>query len=109
MSKTKKNKPTSSEQKVQILKRHLVEQEPISKLSEELELPVTAFYRWREQLFGHAAHSIFDAAKPAVPSSRERDLAAQVERLELRLKKKDLVIAALSEQCVDLKKELGES
>jgi transposase len=108
MSKSKKLTNPTPEQKVQTLRRHLIDQEPISALSLESGLPPTAFSPWREQLFSKAAHSIFQPAKPALLPSREKELAAKIERLELRLKKKDEVIAELSEQCVDLKKELGE-
>ena len=40
--------------------------------------------------------------------SREHELAARVEHLEAKIARKDTVIAEISEDLVNLKKELGE-
>ena len=45
----------------------------------------------------------------AGPSKREKELATKVSHLEARLARKDGVIAEISEEFVQLKKELGES
>jgi transposase-like protein len=42
----KPRKHYAPEEKVAILRRHLLEHEPISKLCDELGLQPTVFYRW---------------------------------------------------------------
>ena len=44
----KQRKQYTPEEKVAILRRHLFEKEPISKLCEEVGLQPTVFYRWQE-------------------------------------------------------------
>ena len=47
----KQRKHYTPEEKVGILKRHLLEKEPISKLSDELGLQPTVLYRWHKEFF----------------------------------------------------------
>ncbi len=51
----KPRKHYTAEEKVAILRRHLLEQEPVSKLCDELGLPRTAFYRWQKEFFENGA------------------------------------------------------
>jgi len=44
----KQRKQYAPEEKVAILRRHLLEKEPISKLCDEVGLQPTVFYRWRK-------------------------------------------------------------
>ena len=55
----KQRKRCTPEEKVAILGRHLRENEPISKLSDELGLQPTVFYRWQKEFFENGA-----AARP---------------------------------------------
>jgi transposase len=59
----KQRKHYTPEEKVAILRRHLLENEPISKLCDELGLQPTVFYRWQKEFLR--------TARP--PSSRKRD------------------------------------
>lgn len=43
----KQRKHYSPEEKVVILRQHLLDKEPISKLRDERELQPTIFYRWQ--------------------------------------------------------------
>jgi transposase len=43
----KQRKHYAPEEKVAILRRHLLEKEPISKLCDEVGLQPTVFYRWQ--------------------------------------------------------------
>ena len=47
----KPRKHYTAEEKVAILRRHLVEQEPVSKLCDELGLQPTVLYRWQKEFF----------------------------------------------------------
>jgi hypothetical protein len=42
-------------EKVAVLRRHLLEKEPISKLCDELGLQPTVFHRWQKQVFENGA------------------------------------------------------
>jgi transposase len=98
----------STEQKVAILKRLMVDKVPMSDLCEEYKLQPSVVYQWQRQVFENMG-AVFEAtAGPGRPPSREKQLAARVEQLEAKLAKKDGVIAEISAEYVQLKKELGE-
>ena len=97
----------STEQKVAVLRRHLVEKVPVSDLCDEYKLQPSVFYQWQRQLLDNLA-SAFEAPAGSGPSQREKQLAQKVEHLEAKLARKDAVIAEISEEYVQLKKELGE-
>lgn len=95
------------EQKAAILRRHLVDKVPISNLCDEYQLQPSVFYQWQRQMFDNMA-GLFEAPASSGPSQRERQLAQKVEHLEAKLARKDSVIAEISAEYVQLKKELGE-
>lgn len=97
----------SAEQKAAILRRHLVDKVPVSNLCNEYELQPSLFYSWLKQ----ALENLPSALSPSAPSGadrRERELAAENAQLKAKLAKKDGVIAEISAEYVQLKKELGE-
>lgn len=96
----------SSEQKADVLRRHLVDKVPISELCNELDLQPGLVYLWQRQLWTHAAVALESKGRPA--PKRERELSDKVVRLEEKLSRKDAVIAEISEEYVKLKKALGE-
>ena len=53
----KQRRHYTAEEKVSILRRHLLEQVPVSKVCDERRLKPTVFYRWQKQFFenGRAA------------------------------------------------------
>lgn len=65
-SERKKHTP---EEKVSILRRHLIETVPVSNLCEEFGLHPTVFYRWLKQFFENGA--AFQNHRP--DRSRQRD------------------------------------
>lgn len=93
------------EQKAQLLRRHLVDKVPVSQLCEEHKLQPSVFYYWLNQLLERAPAAL-SSPKPA--PSRERELEAKIAILEAKLQKKDSVIAEISAEYVQLKKERGE-
>lgn len=97
----------SAEQKVAILRRHLIDKVPVSDLCDEYKLQPSLLYQWQRHLFENMAGA-FEAAAGNGVSQRERQLAQKVEHLESRLARKDSVIAEISAEYVQLKKELGE-
>jgi transposase-like protein len=45
----------TAEEKLAILKRHLLDKVPVSRLCEELDLEPTVFYRWQKEFFENGA------------------------------------------------------
>ena len=91
----------TAEQKVAIVKRHLVDGVPISELCDAEQILPTQFYQWQKQLFeGGAAAFERKLGKPAGPSPVERRAA----HLQQRLATKNEVIAELMEENIRLKK-----
>ena len=101
MKKTRKY--YSGEEKVAVLRRHLLEQEPISKLCDELGLQPTVFYRWQKEFFENGAAAFQAKARPDQQAEKER-----IAFLEKKIQRKDEVLAELMGEYVALKKELGE-
>jgi transposase-like protein len=99
----KSRKHYTAEEKVIILRRHLLEQEPVSKLCDELGLPPTAFYRWQKEFFENGAAAFQTKARPNHQTEHE-----QIEYLEKKIQRKDEVLAELMGEHIALKKSLGE-
>lgn len=95
----------TGEQKVALVKRHLLEGAAVSDLCDEAQITPTQFYQWQKQLFEGAAAAFEPKkpSKPAGPSPVER----RVAHLEQRLAVKNEVIAELTEENVRLKKVDG--
>ncbi len=101
MSRVRKN--YSPEEKLAVLKRHLVERVPVSDLCDELGLNPTVFYGWQKQLFENGAAAF---QKPRGRQADRRD--QKIAKLEAKLAQKNEVLAELMQEHVQLKKELGE-
>ena len=99
----KQRKHYSPEEKVVILRRHLLENEPISKLCDELGLQPTVFYRWQKEFFENGAVAFEQKARPNHSADQER-----IAYLEKKIQSKDEVLAELMGEHVALKKTLGE-
>jgi transposase-like protein len=59
----KTRKHYSGEEKVAILRRHLLEQEPVSKICDELGLQPKVFYRWQKEFFENGASTFQTKAR----------------------------------------------
>jgi transposase len=99
----KPRKHYTAEEKVAILRRHLLEQEPVSKLCDELGLQPTVFYRWQKEFFENGAAAFQSKGRTDQQGEKER-----IELLEKKIQRKDEVLAELMGEYVALKKELGE-
>ena len=94
------------EQKVALLRLHLLEKKPISDLCQEHDVSVNLFYLWQKQFFenGTAAFENNGQRRKADQDAKDRKIAA----LEEKLRRKHEVLSELMEEHVQLKKELGE-
>lgn len=98
----KQRKHYTAEEKVLILKRHLLGQEAVSKICDEVGLKPTVFYRWQKEFFEGGA-AVFQ------PKGRTNTVA-EAERVAYLTKKiatKDEVLAELMAEHIALKKSLG--
>ena len=94
----------SAADKVKLLRLHLLEGKAISAICDEHGLQPSLFYSWQKIFFENGA-AAFDRA----PRTRGRIGGEQrIAHLEAKLKHKDSVIAAVAEELVRTKKELGE-
>jgi len=96
----------TSEQKAEALRRHHLQKQEVSTVCEDLKLNPSLFYTWQRALFANAGAAL--EAPAGGRSSRERELERENEALKAKLAKKDAIIAEISAEYVDLKKELGE-
>ena len=99
-----KRRTFSADEKVSILRRHLVDKVPVSDMCDEYGLNPTVFYRWQKEFFENGA-----AAFERRSDGRERKLQDRVTALTAKLAHKDEVIAEIMEAHVALKKTLGEA
>lgn len=100
---SRKRAQYTPEEKVAILRRHLVEKVPVSELCEELGLGPNVFYRWQKEFFENGA-----AAFQRRPQAAQPQYAQQIEALKQKLQKKDEVLGELMGEYVALKKSLGD-
>ncbi len=101
----KERKHYSAEEKVAVLRRHLLDKVPVSDLCEELSLRPTVFYRWQKEFFENGA-AAFQAQER--PHRRVEEKQKRIEYLEKKVQTKDEVLAELMAEHVALKKTLGE-
>lgn len=100
---TKKRRIFTAEEKVAILRRHLLDGMAVSDLCDERGLNPNVFYRWQKELFENGA-AAFAHRRDAKSESREKQISA----LKAKLAKKDEVIGEIMAEQLSLKKSLGE-
>ncbi len=99
----KQRKHYTPEEKVAILRRHLVEGVPISDLCDELGLQPTVFYRWQKEFFENGAAAFQQRGRTNQQAEQER-----IVYLERKIQTKDEVLAELMAEHVAPKKRVGE-
>ena len=98
----KKRHNYTPEEKVAILKKHLVERVPVSDVCDKYQLQPMVFYHWQQQFFENGAAAFTHGKDP------KRKETQRIEQLEEKLLKKHEVLSELMEEHIKLKKELGE-
>ena len=101
---TKQRRTFGAEEKVAILRRHLLDGVAVSDLCDEQGLNPTVFYRWQKAFFENGA-----AAFERRGDARERKLEQEIGALGAELAHKDEVIGEIMADHVRLKKSLGEA
>lgn len=96
----------TAQEKMTLLRRHLIENVTVSTICEEAQLQPTVFYRWLKQLFENGAAAL--ERSNTAPERPDLTAKRRIAQLEDRLRTKDSVLAELMEEHVALKKSRGE-
>jgi len=79
----KQRKHYTPEEKVAILRRHLLDTEPVSKLCDEIGLKRTVLYRWQKEFFENGA-AAFDPEEANGPDRGLRPAMVREDRDQRR-------------------------
>jgi transposase len=90
------------DEKVRILREHLIEGRAVSEVCDAFGLRPSQFYQWQAMLFENGASAFRKDREREVSSLRQ-----QIDRLQERLTQKDRGIAEISEEYVAAKKASG--
>lgn len=96
----KERKNYSAQAKVKIVREHLENKTPISSLAEKYEVHPTQIHVWKKNLF-EGALDIFSGKHK---KKRENGI---LSKLKQKLLKKDEVISILTEELIQLKKNIN--
>ena len=105
MTMKKGRRKFTGEEKMAVLRRHLVEKVPVSDVCDRAGINPMPFYRWQKELFEHGAAAFGRRGD----GGQNRRLEEKVAALEKKLADKDEVIGEIMESHVRLKKSLGET
>jgi transposase-like protein len=105
MTATKKR--LSDEQKLAILKEHLVDKVPIADLCKKHGIVPSGYYLWQKQLF----EGVFGTSSPKLEQLPQLTKAQKrIKQLEQKVQKKDEILGEMMEDYIRLKKNIfGES
>ena len=100
----KQRRQFSGQEKVKILREHLIDRVPVSQVCEKHQIQPTLFYQWQKTFFENGT-----AAFERQPSHPRVSLEQKkIIQLEAKLQRKDEVMAELMTEHIMLKKSLGE-
>lgn len=102
---TRQRKHFTAEQKAAIVRRHLVDAKPVADVCEENGLQPTVFYRWQKQVFD-SLPALFER-KNDKRGSGQRALEEENQRLRRIVARKDEIIAEVTGELLDAKKNSG--
>ena len=106
----KVRKRRSPEEKIAILKRHLVKGEQISDICDEEGIAPSQFYSWQQALFDYGAQALDrkSSTSKAKESKRVQQLQAELDKTKAQLSNKHEVLSELMSEHLSLKKSLGD-
>lgn len=100
----KKRRQHAPEEKVAMLRLHLIEKKPVSEICDEHGIQPSLFYRWQQEFFENGA-AAFTVKQRARRDTRDQKIA----QLEHKIVDRDEGLAELMLEHVKLKKKLGLS
>jgi len=103
-----KHNKFSPQEKVGLLRQHLIEKVPVSDICDQHGLNPNVFYRWQQQFFENGTVA-FEKSANGHKDGQTKKLEQENARLKAKLAHKDEVIAEIMASHVELKKSLGEA
>ena len=103
-----KRKQFTPDQKIAMVRRHLIEKVPVSDLCDEFGIHATQYYNWQKQLFENAEPAFERRTNKANQRRQEDAKDRKITKLEEKLTNKNEVISELMEENVKAKKADGE-
>ena len=103
-----KRKQFAPEQKVAMVRRHLIENVPVSDLCDEHGIHATQYYQWQKLLFENGDGAFARRPNKANVKRRQDACEKKISHLEDKLQNRNEVIAELMEENVKAKKANGE-
>lgn len=109
---SKQRKFRTPEEKLAIVKEHLIGKVPVSDLCKKHKIAPSQFYSWQTDLFDNGAQC-FDKSKTKKAAQKQetkqlKELESKLKKAETKLSQKNEVVAELMEEHLKLKKNLGE-
>jgi transposase-like protein len=101
MSTDAKRRHFTAQEKVVILKRHLVEKTPVAELCDEFQLSPNVFYRWLK-LFFERASLVFENNGKSTRNAQENTL----RNLEAKLVQRNEVVAEIMHDYLKLREQV---
>ena len=101
-------KQFTPEQKVAMVRRHLIENVPVSDLCDEHGIHATQYYQWQKQLFENGDGAFARRSNKANAKRRQNAYEKKIGQLEEKLQDRNEVVAELLQEHVQLKKANGE-
>lgn len=94
----------SDQQKLQMLKEHLVDKAPISDVCKKHGIQPSQFYYWQKQYFDEGTFDNSKGKAEQLPQLKKAN--KKIKYLEERLQNKDRVLAEMMEDHIRLKKSI---
>ena len=98
----------NSENKVKIIKEHLLNKRAVSEICDEYKISPAVFYRYQADFFERGS-IVFDSSELRKNDSREGELLSEIKELRNKLSTQNSVMLELMEDHVKLKKKFGWS
>ncbi len=98
----------SPDQKVAVVRRHLLENTPVSDLCDEFGIHATQYYQWQKQLFENGEGAFARRPNKANLKRQQNAHEKKIGQLEEKLQNRNEVVAELLQEHVQLKKEIGD-
>ena len=100
---SKKRRRYSAKEKMAALRKHFVEDVPVSDICDEMDIQPSLFYSWQGVLFSSEEQVFNRKAEDGMTRH-----AREITELETKLRQKDEVLAEVMVEYVALKKKNGE-
>ena len=98
----------SPDQKMSILRKHLIDGVPVSDICDEYKIHATQYYSWQKALFENGGQVFFRKKNQANERRQQEANERKIAELEAKIQRKNEVVSELLEEHVQLKKANGE-